>query len=66
MEPGALAGPGPSILGWSPRGAVLAYAAPGEGDGADVFWTYDASTGERSVLLDPAGQPDNIDISSAQ
>ncbi|NPV60617.1 MAG: prolyl oligopeptidase family serine peptidase [Actinobacteria bacterium] len=66
VEPGALAGPGPSILGWSPRGAVLAYAAPGEGGGADVLWTYDASTGERSVLFDPAGQPDNIDVSSAQ
>jgi hypothetical protein len=67
VETGALVGPGPSILGWSPRGAQLAYTAPPDGrDGADVLWVYDASSGEREVLLDPSAQPDDIDVSSAQ
>ena len=67
VEPDALVGPGPSILGWSPQGALLAYTAPPDGeDGADVLWLYDASSGEKKVLLDPSTQPDNIDVTSAQ
>lgn len=67
VEPGALVGPGPNVLGWSPQGSVLAYTAPAEGEGgADLLWLYDASGGDRRVLLDPSTQPDNIDVSSAQ
>ena len=67
VEPDALVGPGPSILGWSPQGAMLAYTAPPDGqNGADVLWVYDASSGEKKVLLDPSTQPDNIDVTSAQ
>jgi dipeptidyl-peptidase-4 len=67
VEPNALVGPGPSILGWSPQGAALAYTGPQDGqDGNDVLWLYDASSGEKRVLLDPSGQPDNIDVTSAQ
>jgi dipeptidyl-peptidase 4 len=67
VEPGALVGPGPNILGWSPQGSVLAYTAPAEGeDGVDSLWLYDASSGDKRVLLDPSSQPDNIDVTSAQ
>jgi len=67
VGPDALVGPGPSILGWSPQGALLAYTAPPDGgDGADALWLYDASSSEKMVLLDPSTQPDNIDVTSAQ
>lgn len=64
VQPDALAGPGPTDLDWSPRGAVLSYVAPQ--DGRDVLWLYDAATGARRVLLDPTGHRDGIDITSAQ
>ena len=57
--PGALVGPGPSNFLWSPTGAALAYIEPQ--DGQDVLWLYDAATGEKRVLLDPAENPDEID-----
>jgi dipeptidyl-peptidase 4 len=63
-EPGALVGPGPENLQWSPQGAQLSYT--NSQDGHDVLWLYDASTNEKRVLLDPNGQPDNIDVTSAQ
>ncbi len=62
--PGALVGPGPSNFLWSPTGAVLAYIEPV--DGQDVLWRYDAATGEKLQLLNPAESPDDIDITSAQ
>jgi dipeptidyl-peptidase-4 len=65
--PGALVGSGPENFDWSPLGAELAYTEPQDGqDGADVLWLYNASTGEKRVLLDPSGQPDDIDVTSAQ
>jgi hypothetical protein len=62
VEPGALAGPGPSSFAWSPTGASLAYVAPVEDGGADVLWLYEATTGTRRVLPDPSGQDDSIDV----
>jgi dipeptidyl-peptidase-4 len=62
--PGALAGPNPSGFNWSPVGAVLAYVEPQ--DGADMLWLYDAASGEKRLLLDPAGSAGNIDVPSAQ
>ena len=56
VAPDALVGPGPSNLNWSPQGAELAYVEPR--DGKDVLWLYDASSGEKRVLLDPADHPD--------
>ena len=32
----------------------------------DVLWLYDAATGDKKVLLDPAQSPGNIDVTSAQ
>ena len=64
VQPGALMGPGPDNLKWSPKGARLAYTPAA--DAGDVLWLYDASTGDRRVLLDPAGKPDRIDVTSAQ
>jgi dipeptidyl-peptidase-4 len=64
VEPGALVGPGPTILNWSPQGAELAYTDLQ--DGNEALWIYDASSGEKRVLLDPSTQPDNIDVTSAQ
>jgi dipeptidyl-peptidase-4 len=67
VEPDALAGPGPENLDWNPQGAQLAYTAPQDDQNAgDVLWLFDASSGEKHVLLDPSGQPDNIDVTSAQ
>ncbi len=67
VQPGALVGPGPNILGWSPQGSLLAYTAPpDESGGDDVLWLYDASSGEKKALLDPSAQPGDIDVSSAQ
>ncbi len=51
--PGALAGPSPSSFNWSPVGAALAYVEPQ--DGQDMLWLYDAASGEKRLLLDPAG-----------
>ncbi|MEZ4768045.1 MAG: DPP IV N-terminal domain-containing protein [Caldilineales bacterium] len=62
--PGALAGPSPSGFNWSPVGAELAYVGPQ--DGQDILWLYDAASGEKRLLLDPAGSPGNIDVTSAQ
>ena len=64
VEPNALVGDGPENLNWSPQGARLAYTD--SQDGEDVLWLYDASSGEKSVLLDPSSQTDNIDVTSAQ
>jgi dipeptidyl-peptidase-4 len=64
VEPNALAGPGPENLTWSPQGARLAYTDAQDGD--EALWLYDTSSGEKRVLLDPGGQPDNIDVTSAQ
>ncbi|MHB8896147.1 MAG: DPP IV N-terminal domain-containing protein [Candidatus Geothermincolia bacterium] len=63
-EPNALVGPGPSNLIWSPKGTQLAYASP-QGSGL-VLSLYDASDGSNRVILDPAGHPDNIDVTTAQ
>ena len=62
--PYALMGPGPSSFSWSPVGAALAYVEPQ--DGQDLLWLYDAVTGDKRVVLDPAKSPGNIDVTSAQ
>jgi dipeptidyl-peptidase-4 len=63
--PNALMGPGPSSFNWSPVGATLAYVEPV--DGQDTLWLYDATTGQKRVLLDPSGSPDTtIDLTTAQ
>ena len=62
--PNALVGPSPSSFNWSPVGAALAYVEPQ--DDQDVLWLYDAATGDKKVLLDPAKSPGNIDVTSAQ
>src|SRR5512136_870312 len=62
--PYALMGPGPSSFTWSPAGAALAYVEPR--DGQDVLWLYDAATGSKQLLLDPARNSDNLDLTSAQ
>lgn len=61
---GALAGPSPSSLNWSLAGAQLVYVEPQ--DGQDVLWLYDAASGDKRVLLDPAQHADHIDITTAQ
>lgn len=63
VQPGALAGPGPTILSWSPEGAELAYAQK-EGD-TTKLWTVKPD-GEKKLVLDPSGHPDNIDVTVAQ
>ncbi len=68
VQPGALAGPGPTDLSWSPKGALLAYTGPADAsdpDSATVLWLYDADAKSRRVLLDPARAPGSIDVSSA-
>jgi dipeptidyl-peptidase-4 len=63
--PNALMGPGPSSFNWSPRGAMLAYMEPE--DGQDLLWLYDAVTGDKKLLLDPSTSPDtSIDLTTAQ
>ena len=62
--PNALVGPSPSSFNWSPVGTELAYV-DAQGD-EDVLWLYDAATGDKKVLLDPAQSPGNIDVTSAQ
>ena len=62
--PNALVGPSPSSFNWSPAGATLAYVEPQ--DGQDMLWLYDATSGDKKVLLDPAKSPGNIDVTSAQ
>jgi len=64
VQPDALVGPGPDNLKWSPKGARLAYTLAA--DSGDVLWLYDASSGGKRVLLDPAGEPGEIDVTSAQ
>lgn len=64
VEPNALVGPGFENLNWSPQGAQLAYTD--SQDGSDALWLYDAANGEERVILDPSGQPDDIDVTSAQ
>ncbi len=64
VAPDALVGPGPSHLQWSPQEATLAYQAPQ--DDQPVLWLYEATTGDRHVLLDPSGHADSVDIDSAQ
>lgn len=63
-QPGALVGQGPSNLSWSPEGARLAYVQPA-GD-SQVLQVYDAASGEKKTVIDPAKHPDNIDVTSAQ
>ena len=66
VQPGALVGPGPQNLIWCPKGALLAYADV-SGTGTDqVLWLYDAVGGDKRILFDPAGKPDQIDVTSAQ
>jgi dipeptidyl-peptidase-4 len=62
--PNALAGPVPSSFNWSPAGSALAYVGPQ--DGQDMLWLYDATSGDKKVVLDPAQSPGNIDVTSAQ
>ncbi len=62
--PGALAGPSPSSFSWSPAGAQLVYVEPQ--DGQDVLWLYDAASGEKRRLLDPAAREGSIDVTSSQ
>ncbi len=62
--PDALAGPSPSSFNWSPVGAMLAYVEAQ--DGHDVLWLYDAASGEKRVLLNPAEHEGDIDVTSAQ
>jgi dipeptidyl-peptidase-4 len=62
--PNALVGPSPSSFNWSPVGTSLAYVGPQ--DGQDMLWLYDAATGAKKLLLDPAVSPGNIDVTSAQ
>ena len=62
--PNALVGTSPSSFNWSPAGATLAYVEPQ--DGQDMLWLYDATRGDKKVLLDPAKSPGNIDVTSAQ
>jgi dipeptidyl-peptidase-4 len=63
--PNALMGPGPSSFNWSPKGAMLAYVEPV--DGQDMLWLYDAVTGDKKLLLDPSASADTtIDPASAQ
>jgi dipeptidyl-peptidase-4 len=58
-------GPVPGSFNWSPGGARLAYVE--SKDGQDVLWLYDAATGSKQVILDPASSPDaTIDVTSAQ
>jgi len=64
VEPGALMGSGPSGFNWGPVGSVLAYVEPQ--DDGDVLMIYDAASGDKRVLLDPGGNPDGIDLASAQ
>lgn len=66
VEPGALVGPGPSSFAWCPTGARLSYVAPIQDGGASALWLYEPATGARRVILDPAGQSDTIDVTSAQ
>jgi dipeptidyl-peptidase-4 len=65
VQPGALVGPGPENLKWSPKGAQLAYTLQGE-DGAPALWLFDAASNARRVVLAPAGAADDIDVTSAQ
>ena len=62
--PNALAGPSPSSFNWSPVGAALVYVEPQ--DDQNLLWLYDATSGSKRVLLNPAKSPDNIDVTSAQ
>jgi dipeptidyl-peptidase-4 len=63
--PGALMGPTPTSLAWSPVGETLAYVHPQ--DGKDVLWLHDAAEGTTRLLFDPSGGPDpTIDLTSAQ
>ena len=62
--PNALVGTSPSSFNWSPAGATLAYVEPQ--DGQDLLWLYDATSGDKKVLLDPGKSPGNIDVTSAQ
>ena len=64
VEPGALVGPAPTSLAWSPIGATLTFVEPL--DGHDVLWRYAPGTDTRRVLLDPGENPDQVDVSSAQ
>ena len=64
IAPNALVGPSPSSFNWSPVGTELAYV-DAQGD-EDMLWLYDAATGDKKVLLDPAQSPGNIDVTSAQ
>lgn len=65
VQPNALVGPGPENLAWSPRGARLSYTLADD-SGSEKLMLYDAAAGQSRVLFDPAGQPDAVDVTSAQ
>jgi dipeptidyl-peptidase-4 len=65
VAPNALMGPGPSSFNWSPKGARLTYVEPA--DGQDTLWLYDAASGSKNLLLNPASSADpTIDVTLAQ
>ncbi len=64
VGPNALMGPVPSSFNWSPVGAKLTYVEPVNGQ--DMLWLYDATSGEKQLLLDPSDHPGIIDVTSAQ
>ena len=65
VQPNALAGPGPANLTWGPKGAQLAYTLADE-SGNETLWLYDAASGEKRLLFDPAGKSDDIDVTTVQ
>jgi dipeptidyl-peptidase-4 len=65
VQPNALVGPGPENPAWSPAGARLSYTLADD-NGNEKLYLYDAGSGGKRVLCDPASQPDDIDVTSAQ
>ncbi len=63
-SPNALVGPSPSSFSWSPVGALLAYLEPQ--DEVDMLWLYDATSGDKRLLLDSTQAPGNLDVASAE
>jgi dipeptidyl-peptidase 4 len=56
----ALAGPDASCLVWSPQGERLSYVLKG------LLYLYNPATKTSTVILNPAGKADSIDVTSAQ
>ena len=63
-SPNALVGPGPSGFIWKPTGATLAYLD--SENGHQVLWLYEAETGAKKIVFEPADNSDSIDVSTAQ